>query len=295
MTMAQKYREHQSQAKTESTDANRTKPRRIEPYQSFPLDSLPYVARSYIRQGAAALGCDPAFVALPVLAVIASTIGNTRFIRLKRTWTEPPIVWTLIIGESGTLKSPAQDLAVLYLYRVQKRLISEYKQRVAEFADELKQWKEAKKKHAAGEGEDPGDQPEPPVLRRVIVSDITIEKLAQILEDNPRGTLVARDELAGWIGSFTKYKGKQGGTDVPNWLQLNRAGVLILDRKTGNRPSLFVEPASACVTGGIQPGVLAKALTADLLDSGLAARLLPCWPPRVPKEWSEAEIDQDCR
>jgi hypothetical protein len=117
--------------------------------------------------------------------------------------------------------------------------------------------------------------------------------LAEILEDNRRGTLAARDELAGWIGSFTKYKGKQGGSDVPNWLELNRAGTVIIDRKTGERRTLFIKRASVSVTGGIQPGVLAKALTADLLDSGLAARLLPCWPPRVPKKWSEAEIDPD--
>jgi hypothetical protein len=104
-------------------------------------------------------------------------------------------------------------------------------------------------------------------------------------------SLVARDELSGWIGSFTKYKGKQGGSDVPNWLELNRGGTLVVDRKTGERRTLFVKRAAASVTGGIQPGILAKALTADLLDSGLAARLLLCWPPRMPKRWSEAELD----
>jgi hypothetical protein len=130
-------------------------------------------------------------------------------------------------------------------------------------------------------------------LQRVIVGDTTIEKLGEILEDNPRGTLVARDELAGWIGSFTRYKGKAGGSDVQNWLEVHRAGTVLIDRKTGERRTLFIKRAAASVTGGIQPGVLAKALTADLLDSGLAARLLPCWPPRKPKRWSEAEIDPD--
>jgi hypothetical protein len=267
--------------------------RTMAPYQPFPLESLPPAVRSYVRQGATAVGCDPAYVALPVLAVLASAIGNTRIIRLKRGWTEPPILWTAIVGESGTLKSPAQDLGVAYLFSVQERLIAEYKQKCAAYLDELREWKEKKKQHIAGEEDDPGDQPEPPVLRRVVVSDVTIEKLAEILEDNPRGTLVARDELAGWIGSFTKYKGKQGGSDVPNWLQLNRAGTLIVDRKTGDRRTLYIKRASVSVTGSIQPGVLARALTADLLDSGLGARLLLCWPVRIPKQWSEAEIDPD--
>lgn len=267
--------------------------RSIEPYRPFPLDSLPSVVWSYVRQGAAALGCDLAFVALPVLAVLASAIGKTPVIRLKRGWTEQAILWTGLVAESGALKSPAHDLGVSYLYTVQERMIAEFRQQCAEYGEKLKEWKEAKKKHKAGEGEDPGEQPEPPVLRRVIVSDITIEKLAEILADNPRGRLVARDELTGWIASFTKYKGKQGGTDVPNWLQLNRAGTLIVDRKTGDRRTLFVKRASVSVCGTIQPGVLARALTADLLDSGFAAPKLLAWATCLPKKWSETETDPD--
>jgi hypothetical protein len=290
-----------------------TKPRVIEPYQPFPLDALPPVAKSYVRQGAAALGCDPAFVALPVLAVLASAIGNTRTIRLKPGWTEKAILWTAIVGDSGTLKSPAFDLAVDWLFTIQERLLAEYKRACAEYQNELLDWKQKKKEfdkanrksgkltiHREGEEaegeeapEDPGEAPEPPVLRRVIVCDTTIEKLAEILEDNPRGTLVARDELAGWIGSFTRYKGKTGGSDVQNWLELHRAGTMMVDRKTGDRRTLFIKRASSSVTGGIQPGVLAKALTSDLIESGLAARLQLCWPPRKPKRWTEAVIDPE--
>jgi hypothetical protein len=93
-------------------------------------------------------------------------------------------------------------------------------------------------------------------MRRVICSDITIEKLAEILEDNPAGTLVARDELAGWFHSFTRYKGKAGGTDLPNWLEMYRAGTIVVDRKTGERRTLIVPHAAVSVTGSIQPGVL---------------------------------------
>ena len=119
---------------------------------------------------------------------------------------------------------------------------------------------------------------------------MTVEKLAQVLEDNPRGTLLLRDELAAWFGSFTRYKGKQGGSDVPNWLEMHRAGCLIVDRKTGDRPSIFVPRAATCVTGGIQPGTLARCLTVENLDAGLGARILPPWPPRQPKVWKEDEI-----
>src|SRR5262249_29981711 len=47
------------------------------------------------------------------------------------------------------------------------------------------------------------------------------------------------------------------------------------------------------ITGGIQPGVLARALTPDFLDSGLAARLLMAMPPKQRKRWTEAEVSAE--
>jgi DNA polymerase I-like protein with 3'-5' exonuclease and polymerase domains len=267
--------------------------RTIAPYVPFPVDALPTPLAEYVQQGAAALGCDPAYLALPVLTVAASLIGATRTIRLKREWHETAVIWSVIIGESGTLKSPAYAKAVSYLYRLHKRLQQEFKQRCAEYRRDLAEYKKAEQAFEDGEGEDPGDPPEKPTLQRVVCSDTTIEKLAQILEDSPRGTLVARDELAGWLGSFCRYKGKGGGSDLPNWLEMHRAGTVIVDRKTGERPHLFIERAAASVTGGIQPGVLARALTPEFFDAGLPARLLMAQPTTKQKHWTEAEIAED--
>jgi DNA polymerase-1 len=182
--------------------------------------------------------------------------------------------------------------AVGHVFRTQRRLILEYKAQQAEYDERLREYKEAKKQ-AEKEGTDPGEPPEAPVLRRIVCSDSTIEKLAEILEDNVRGILMARDELAGWLGSFSRYKGKQGGTDLPAWLEFFRAGNVLIDRKTAERKNTFVERAAVSVTGGIQPGVLARALTPEFLDAGLAARLLMAMPPKQRKRWSDAEIDPD--
>ena len=92
--------------------------------------------------------------------------------------------------------------------------------------------------------------------------------------------------VAGWLGSFTRYKAQKGGTDLPNWLEMHRAGTVIVDRKTAERQTLFISRAAVSVTGGIQPGVLARALSPEFLDAGLAARLLMAMPPKLPKRWS---------
>jgi hypothetical protein len=66
--------------------------RTLDPYTPFPMEALPAPLQHYVGQCAQALGCDPAYLALPVLAVAASVIGNKRAIRLKRGWEELCIV-----------------------------------------------------------------------------------------------------------------------------------------------------------------------------------------------------------
>jgi len=258
----------------------------LEPYHPFPIDTLPAPLREYVRQAAAALRCDAAYIALPALAAIASLIGNTRVIRLKPGWTEPSIIWSVIIGESGTLKTPAYLLAVAYIFTLQKRLRQDYKAKLAKYAEDMEAYKANK--------DDGAEKPEPPVLERVIVSDITIEKLAEVLEQNPRGLLVGREELAAWIGSFTRYKGKSISSDLPHWLEAFRAGAWIVDRKIPQpKTHYFVEKANVSITGTIQSGTLARALTADFVEAGLPARLLMAMPPRTAKKWTETVVDPE--
>lgn len=108
--------------------------------------------------------------------------------------------------------------------------------------------------------DDPPAKPDPPQAEHFVVSDTTVEALAPILQANPRGLLLARDELAGWIGSFDRYAGKGGaGADSANWLSMFNAESIIVDRKTGVPRTIHVSQAAVCVTGGIQPGILQRA------------------------------------
>ena len=138
---------------------------------------------------------------------------------------------------------------------------------------------------------EPPSKPERPQAERFVVSDTTVEALAPLLLHNPRGLLVACDELAGWIGSFDRYAGGQGA-EAAHWLSMHSGESIIVDRKTGNPRMLYVPRAAVCITGSIQPGVLHRALGTEHRESGMAARLLVSCPPRQPKQWSEAGIDQ---
>ncbi len=278
-------------------------------YVPFPTDVLPAIVRDFVRQGATALGCDESFIALPLLSALASAVGNTRRIQLKRSWCEPCIVWAVIVGDSGTMKSPAFDLAMEPLRRRQSAAFHEWEEAMATYRTDkatyeadLAEWKRKGRKN----GEPPPEEPEEPMAVRYVCEDTTVEALAVLLQNQSRGLLLARDELAGWVNGFDAYKSCRG-TDVAHWLSMHRAGPMTVDRKSGKK-LIYVSRASVSITGGVQPKALGAALIGryqagdineamdkpnkEHFDNGLAARLLFAMPPRLPKKWTEADLPQ---
>lgn len=219
--------------------------------------------------------------------------GNARRLQLKRGWTAPAILWVAIVGESGTAKTPAFKLALQAIRQRQHKamernaeVMKQYETDLAHHEKALGEWKRDKK--AAN---NPPAKPEVPQAERCIVSDTTVEALVPLLLANPRGLLLARDELAGWIGSFDRYAGGKGGADAAHWLSMHNGESIFMDRKTGVPPTIYVPQALVSICGGIQPAILHRALGSEHRESGLAARLLLTCPPRMAKCWTEADID----
>jgi hypothetical protein len=266
----------------------------VQRFKPFPVNALPATVSCYITALARAIGCDLAFVALPLLAALASAIGNTRRTFLKHTWREPCILWTAILGDSGTHKTPALSAAMSILERKQVEALAayeskmtDYEQKMLVYEAELAAWKRASAK-TRGE---PPEKPEEPIAQRYIVSDTTIEALADRLQYAPRGLLQVRDELAGWFHSFDQYKGGKGG-DTAHWLSLYNAKPLTIDRKTTAKKLIHVPIASVSIAGGIQPETLARALGREHFENGLAARLLVAMPPKSRRRWTDATVSE---
>jgi hypothetical protein len=283
----------------------------LEPpkYKPFPTDLLPEPVASLVHAASKAMGCDESYVALPIMAAMAAAVGNSRRIQLKRSWCEPCVIWAVIVGESGTLKSPAMDAALAPLRRLQAEAWREFQKQYEQHERETQiydadyaAWKTKGRKN----GEPAPIKPAEPVCQRLIAEDTTVEALAVLLQNQPRGLLIARDEVSGWLNSFDAYKSARGA-DVAHWLTMHRAGSCLVDRKTG-RKTIRVPRAAVSVTGGVQPRTFAAALAGryqqcdpdngekapprEHFENGLAARLLLAMPPRVPKRWTDADIDQ---
>jgi hypothetical protein len=274
--------------------------RPVGAYQPFPVDALPPTLAEFVRHAAAAMGCDPAHVALPALAAAGGLIGSCRCVLVKRSWTEPAVIWGAVLGESGTLKTPAARLALAPVYRLQATLFDDHEGRLADYEEKKEKHAEERRKHAAALRNKKKGDPDPPPLgappeepaacRRLITSDVTVEKLACLLAENSKGLLVARDELGGWLAGFTRYRAKGAAGDLPDWLELHQAGTVLRDRQTGEQRYVCARHACASVYGSIQPATFARALTEEYRAAGLHCRMLLAMPPRRPKKWTDVEV-----
>jgi 5S rRNA maturation endonuclease (ribonuclease M5) len=243
----------------------------------------------WMRAAAEAKSAPADYVVAAVLAVFGSLLGNTRWVSPWQGWAEPPILWSVIVGNPSANKSPGLDAVLVPLKQAEKRIRDKDQAALMEWRSEAEvaklaesAWKEAVKA-AIKSDEDPPARPasadagQEPFLTRLAVSDTTIERLAVILSRQPRGTLLARDELAGWLMGMTRYSG--GGSDRPFWLEAYGGRGYTVERM--GREPVFVERLAVGVVGGIQPDRLRSLLTkAD--DDGLLARFLPIWPHPAP-------------
>jgi hypothetical protein len=160
----------------------------------------------------------------------------------------------LLLGDPSRRKTPVINAITrpLEKHQADLRLV---------FEAQLREYKKAADKR---------DEPVPPP--RFVISDITIEKMGDLLSRTPRGLLAKRDEFAGLIGAMEKYNTARGASaDRAFWLQAYDGGPYTIDRVV--RGETFISNLSISLIGGIQPARLAElhGLTSD----GLLQRFVP--------------------
>ncbi len=107
------------------------------------------------------------------------------------------------------------------------------------------------------------------ILRRYMVNDSTVEKLGELLNQNPNGLLLFRDELTGALRTLDR-EGHENDRAfyLKSW---NGSGSYTYDRI--GRGTLNVEAACVSILGGSQPGPLNDYLESTLKGGASAARL----------------------
>ena len=264
------------------------------PPPTLPLEVFGQAWASWIETTASAAACPVDYVAAALLASASALIGNARWAQATAGWAEPPHLWICSVGDSGTGKSPGADCL---MRNVLPRLEANM---AGDFPDQLREWRAASEVHAAQQetwkaevrsaaksGKPPPlaplalqtSEPQQPRLRQ---SDVTIEKVAELLgAAAPKGLLVTRDELAGWIIGMNAYN--DAGRSF--WVEAYGGRPYRVERKKHPEP-IEVPRLVVAVCGGTQPDKL-SAMMRDA-DDGLLARMLWVWPNPITFRLGEA-------
>ena len=264
-----------------------------EPAPAFPVEIFPESIQDFIRTAAEAINCPPDFIAVPMLAVLGTAIGNSREVQIKKGWHEKPIIFSAIVGEPGTTKTPALEKATFPIQKMQAQYKSEhqnnlrlYENACSHYEMKLQQWKS----EPANRNKDatPPEKPERPLMQQIKTNDCTVEALAQLLLNNPGGILYEQDELAAWVKSMNQYR-SGGGSDVEKWLSFWSGADVTINRKNLS-DALHLENPIISVTGCIQPDVLDS--LSGKKNNGFVDRILFGYPDPIPLKFTDTEIPE---
>lgn len=269
-------------------------PATLPPVEPFRAEMLPAALRPWVEDTSERMQCPPDFVAVAVMVSLASVVGRHIGIKPKRhdDWLVVPNLWGAIVGKPGVMKTPAIHEPLQALHRLEDRARVHHDAQMTQYAanelvaDERKKLNRELIKTALKNGEDPGKlaleavQMEPaPTRPRYVVNDTTVEKLGEILQGNPKGILLFRDELPGFLRSLDR-DGREGDRAfyLESW---NGNGRYTYDRI--GRGTVEIEAACLSILGGIQPGplihYLRRMVRGGADDDGLLQRFqLAVWP-----------------
>jgi hypothetical protein len=238
----------------------------------FPFHVLPGRLQDYVASQSTMIGCDPSAMAMCSLTAISGAVDHRFAVKMMRggDWLEHPRLWTLLVGDPSTKKTPCINAATRPLELHEADLRRDYEARLRDY-ERAKQAKD-----------NTVEKLDPPV--RYVVFDTTTEKLGEIISRSEHGLLVKRDELSGWIGSMERYGGGAhgGSSDRGFWLKAYDGGPYGVDRI--GRGEIYIPNLSSTLLGGIQPARMAElhGLTSD----GLLQRFTPTMMRRatVPRD-----------
>ncbi len=262
--------------------------RERRPPPALPIEAYGAEWAQWITTAASAAACPPDYVAAPLLASVSALIGHARWAQAGPGWTEPPHLWIGAVGDSGTGKSPGADCLMRdVLPAIEGRMIADFPERLREWQAAVEFGKAAEEtwkadvREAQKRGAPPplppeataGPEPQSPRLRQ---HDVTIERVAALLASAaPKGLLIVRDELSGWIDGMTTYN--DAGRSF--WVEAYGGRPYRVERVKHPEP-IDIPRLAVAVYGGTQPDKLAL-LTREA-DDGLLSRLLWTWPDPIP-------------
>lgn len=278
-------------------------PRRLLAVPSFDVGMLPTRLGPWVEDISERLGIAPDFAGIAAMVSAGAMIGSKMAIRPQAhtPWAEPFNLFGCVIGSPSALKTPAISEVLQPLRRIEKRLNDEYHNALAKHEMDMNAHaveqdvaqRQAKKLFTEGKRDEANTllasvaPPNPPIHRRLLVGNTTVERLGEICRDNPDGVLVECDELVTLLNDLAApEKELARGFFMFGW--------------SGDKPYTFdrimrgmtrIERTTLSLIGTSQPDIWAGYLRHALgkRNDGFAARIqLLSWPD-MPPQWRNVD------
>ncbi|MET3560756.1 hypothetical protein ABID39_001467 [Bartonella japonica] len=272
----------------------------VEPFDplQLPMPFIDYVYDVSQRQQA-----PMDFIAVSALCALAAVIGNGVRVAPKQhdDWIVVPNLWGALIGQPSTMKTPTMRAALAPITCLQKQWYKDWlkqkeRQEIEEILETLDKSEKKKQAHKAIKKGDletarallsetlSKNNAHDDEISRFIVNDTSVEKLGELLKENPRGLLMVRDELSGFL---TDMERKEYQSDRAFYLEaFNGDGQFTYDRI--GRGTIFIPNATVSIIGGIQPSRILPFIRNVLYGKGndgfLQRFQMLVWPNET-KDW----------
>lgn len=251
---------------------------------------FPEVLSTRALELADSVGCDPLVPLFAGLATVSGAVNAKSRLELMPGFRVPPVLWIMTIGDPADKKSPGSKPMMSVLRDIEKDDRDRYKK-------EMLEWEALEARHVEERKDfiefarQPGelitanelipqvtDLPPKPVPKKIIISDITSQKLVRNAAERPEGLLCWLDEMNAWI---SKIVNKQSGEDRSAWVQGYEADFYEMDRVSSG--PIWCDNLAISMYGNVQPKVLHEAFR-QMGTDGLLQRFVPiCLRPGMTK------------
>jgi hypothetical protein len=243
---------------------------KLLPVEKLQPEMIPEPLRAWCEDISHRMQCPLDYVGVAAVCMVSIVIGAGCVIRPKEfdDWPVVPNLWGGIVAPPSMLKTPSIDAAFNPLRRLEAKAREEYEAamkahdaKVAAYKAKLRAIEKKMEQAARGRGGDMAElekeyaalqQPLPPVRKRYLTNDTTIQKASEIMSKNPRGIAIMRDELIGFLVILDKEERQEDRAfHLEAWNGYVGNTTDRIGRGTIDTPQLCTT-----VFGGIQPSKL---------------------------------------
>lgn len=257
------------------------------PAPEMDMTLWPEVLRIRASEVAEQVGCDPLVPLFAGLATVCGAVDAQTRLELMPGYQVPPVLWLMTIGDPADKKTPGARPMMGALYDLEKEDRTRYERALLEWEALDSVHQQSRKAYILAAGQNTGTilsgeldndtlppvapkPPSKPVDVKLVVNDVTSQKLVRIVADRPRGVMCHLDEMASWVAKLTDPR---SGEDRSCWTKSYEADPYAMDR-VGAENTIYASNMAVAIYGNIQPRVFRDKIRA-MSNDGLLQRFIP--------------------